>query len=122
MSGRKARFLAVGAWVAAIFGISSVPHLTAPHLGSIGSDKIFHALEYGVLGALFGWATGARGARLLGWAALLGLGVGALDELYQGHVPGRQRDLFDAATDVLGALLGGVAWESWARRQKRTRS
>ena len=122
VSGRKARLLAVAAWVVAIFGVSSVPHLTAPHLGSIGSDKIFHALEYGVLGTLFGWATGARGARLVWSATLLGLCVGALDELYQGSVPGRQQDIFDAGTDVLGALLGGVAWEGWMRRRKRMRS
>ena len=80
----------------AVFGMSSIPDLKPPAAGVPGVDKLFHAGEYAMLGWLWGRARGRAGAGFLR-GALLGLGVGVMDELYQGSVPGREVDLFDVA-------------------------
>jgi VanZ family protein len=48
--------------------------------------------------------------------ALLGLGVGTLDELYQRGTPGRESTWTDVAADLAGAAFG--AW-GWRLRQER---
>lgn len=72
------------------------------------SDKILHGGEYGILALLLylGVRVGSRKAARLGQtASILGSMVyGAMDELHQGFVPGRQRDIFDLMADVAGAV------------------
>lgn len=111
----RSRWLHWGLWLVLIFGLSSVPDLTPPGPSVPGIDKIFHAGEYALLGALWvrAWGVRRRGFWL---GAALGLAVGLLDELYQGTVPGREMDALDALADTMGAALGGSAWAWWARR------
>jgi VanZ family protein len=109
-----------GAWVLVVFGVSSVPHLAAPEVGALGLDKLFHVLEYAVLGLLYRRAAGVKGARAAWTGALVGLAVGALDETWQGRVAGREQDFFDALADVLGAALGSFGWGAWTRWRQRS--
>jgi VanZ family protein len=104
-SGRIALYwLPVFLYVGAIFGLSTIrgggtPWLF-PHM-----DKLMHLLEYSLFGLLLGRAVrftlyGSR--RFVAAAATLALGatVGALDELYQAHVPTRNSSVADWLTDV----------------------
>jgi len=50
---------------------------------------------------------------------IIGIIYGLSDELHQGFVPGRQKDVFDFLADLLGVLLGlYVIWLSLKFRSK----
>lgn len=113
----RSPWLHLGLWLVLIFGLSSIPDLTPPGPRVSGLDKLFHAGEYAVLGALWGRALGLR--RHGFWLGLaLGLGVGSLDELHQGRVPGRETDVLDALADATGAALGCAFWVWFSRRDQ----
>lgn len=110
------RPLAVVAYVALIFLVSSIPSLTAPGPRFLFTDKIAHLVEYSLLGALLFKAGGGRlgRSRWMEFAFLVAIGasVGALDEVYQGHVPGREMSIYDWYADVIGTMVG-VAMMRW---------
>ena len=84
-------------------------------------DKLAHVLTFAVMGAGFGLASGARGWRML--AVVLGgaLAVGAIDELHQLWLPGRDAGLDDFVADAAGGLLGALLLTGtyrWLDRQR----
>jgi VanZ family protein len=84
-------------------------------------DKVLHALEYAVLGALLaraavGAGAGSRGSVIL--AAAAGSGYGATDEWHQSFVPGRSCDPFDWMADTVGVLVGAVVAVLLLRTQR----
>jgi VanZ family protein len=105
--------------VAAIFAVSSVPHLQAP-LHIVNGDKVCHAAEYLVLGLLLVRALRAtlRVSRPL-FAAMIAIGlvvaVGASDEFFQSFIPGRTSDIFDVLADVLGGALAQLVYVTFVR-------
>ena len=83
-----------------------------------GADRFDHLAEYAVLGVLLAFAIRARNP--LPWpplvvALIIGSGYGALDELHQSFVPGRDGDAFDWVADTLGVALGWWAAERYRR-------
>lgn len=97
------------AYLILIFVLSSLP-LHAPGR----SDKIFHVLEFLVLGFLT-----TRGilltfdlSRPLGILAGGGLAAlfGILDEIHQLYVPSRQASIGDALADSMGGWLGAACF------------
>lgn len=74
-------------------------------------DKVVHAMEYGVLAALFLRATHHASLSLLS-TFLYGVG----DEVHQYFVPGRSASPFDALADLTGA---GLVCAAWYWRQSR---
>lgn len=119
MSGYwRSPWLHLGLWVALVFGVSSIPDLKPPGSGAPGIDKLFHAGEYAVLGWLWGRAR-RRSRWAAAQAALFGAFLGGLDELYQGGITGRERDVLDAGADTAGALAGCLAWSVWTRRRRK---
>jgi len=102
------------AWAALIFAFSSVPELGT---GLGGWDlllrKIAHAVEFGVLGALFARATGRSGL-----AFALGALYAVSDELHQSFVPGRKGSAVDVGIDTIGVLGGIFVWHL-ARARRR---
>lgn len=96
------------AWAAGIFIQSSLP--PAVELPDVsGSDKILHALVFGVLAMLVFRALASTAwrfrPRLLFWSAfLLTAAYGVSDELHQAFVPSRSPEIMDAAADAAGAL------------------
>lgn len=99
-------------YVAVIFSGSSVHGDAIPTLFP-NMDKVAHLLEYSVLGLLIGRALRATFTSLrpiIFTFATVGLGgmIGLADELYQGHVPGRQRDPLDWLTDVTALTLASL--------------
>jgi len=98
--------------VAALFYASAkpagLPHILPPW------DKLVHFGYYAVLTVLLLVAAGGRGALI---AALVVIGVGAADELYQSTVPQRQADWLDWAADIAGALAAAAAFTRLASRR-----
>ena len=95
---------AVG-YAALILLLSSRPGTDLPSVGIPYGDKGLHVLEYFLLGVLlllplrgFGWQGRA-------FVLAAGLAFAALDETFQGTVPGRIGDAADVAADVAGLLL-----------------
>ena len=106
------RWLPAVAWMAAIFGFSSVHGSTIPSVLSAYAP-VAHFAEYGVLALLLVFA--AAGWRLsisLALALLLACSLyGVTDEFHQRFVPGRTPDPVDWATDTAGAgvAIGAIA-------------
>ncbi len=104
------RILAVVAYVAMMFSLSSWQNPpggpSVPHL-----DKVVHAVEYAVLAILLSWAMPPRmrGTWKLAVVMVLGLLIGAADELYQRRVPGRESSVYDLVADMAGLSLGASA-------------
>jgi len=72
-------------------------------------DKVKHGAAYGALGLLWAGAFFAV-SRRPGWLLAAGAGAfafawGALTEILQSVVPGRQADLKDLAADALGVVI-----------------
>lgn len=97
------------AWAGVILAASSIQDLQTTTGGIEIRDKLAHFGEYFVFGWLVatcfdrqGWSPG----RHFLWTMFFGIGMGLMDELYQGYVPGRERDILDLAADSIGTLAG----------------
>ena len=81
-------------------------------------DKVAHFAEYGGLGLLLARAIGMTFGRFaVGAAILFAVSYGALDEVHQAFVPGRQPSLLDVLADLAGATSGALLWAWIARRR-----
>jgi VanZ family protein len=112
-----ARWPVLVAWLALIFGLSSIPNEIQGPTGGVPYDKIAHFGEYGVLSFLVTWIVArARGERRVSMAAAaIGLAAAVLygvsDEWHQSFVSGRDPSWTDLATDAAGAVAGVAgAW------------
>ena len=108
---RLAAWLPVGLWAGVIFVLSSIPGTRFPAVDLPHSDKLVHAMLYGVLGGLLLRALdGHRGreaaaAKVL-LAVVLATVYGISDEIHQLWTPHRTADWRDVAADAVGATLG----------------
>lgn len=92
-----------------ILGASSIPDLQTRNVGLAIRDKLAHFGEY----FIFGWlvarcfdAEGWTARKHFAWTIAFGVLLGALDEFYQGFVPGREQDGLDLLADACGAVAG----------------
>ena len=100
--------------MALIFAVSSMeqPPLPMPEFEWLTIDKLYHFIEYGILGGLLTRAFVNAPPKWLPsqwvWviAALLSIVYGASDEWHQTFVPGRFATLADWVADVLGSIAG----------------
>jgi Predicted integral membrane protein len=100
---------------ASFFYCTSLSH-PEEHLPIVGrfSDKVLHAVEYAVLGALcFRAFQGTLSASWRRWSIPLAIVVaslyGATDEFHQSFVPFRYSHVLDWVADTIGAILGVLA-------------
>ena len=101
-------------YMALIFAISSMkqPSLPMPKFEWLAIDKLYHFIEYAILGGLLAWAFVKAKPPIvpsgLIWslAALISILYGASDEWHQTFVPGRFATLADWVADVLGSIAG----------------
>ena len=97
-----------------IFGISSLeqPPLPMPEFEWLTIDKLYHFVEYAILGALVARALVKAKPAILPsrwiWciAAVFSILYGASDEWHQTFVPGRFATIADWVADVLGSIAG----------------
>ncbi len=113
---------AVGLWVAGQLVVTSVPGSAVPVDVRHPVDWFVHAGIYGMLGLLVARAAGlaAWPPRRLAWAAVALAVAGALDEVHQLFIPGRDAAADDWAFDALGAVAG-LLLGSWLMRSKAAR-
>lgn len=100
-----------------IFYLSSQssPGMAIPGIFFLISDKILHALGFGLLGILmyraFSQSLSKRKSMLF---SFLGTTLyGATDEIHQWFVPNRHADAADLLADTIGALLLITIWAYW---------
>ena len=105
-------------YAGAIFFLSSQSHpeeqLPSFLLENV-SDKVLHAVEYGILAVLcfrtFRWAAGPAVARQAVVLAIVTASVyGITDEVHQLFVPFRDSSWQDWLADTIGAAIGALSW------------
>jgi VanZ family protein len=108
----------VALYAGVIFFLSDQSH-PEEHLPSFllkdVSDKVLHAVEYAVLGALcyraFRWGlNGQVAARALIIAIVAASLYGVTDEVHQLFVPFRESSWLDWLADTIGAVIGALSW------------
>jgi len=118
---RSLLWLAIAAWAGVIFFMSSLPGSSLPPRIP---PQIGHLGEYFILGSLLYMALRIdlppRRALLL--AVLLASAYGVTDEFHQRFVATRTPDVWDWATDTLGALAGAGLTHVILARASRRRS
>lgn len=97
--------------MAVTFVVSHQPVVVIP-FGA--PDYMAHAINYGVLAALFVWALAGGQlskitAPLILPAAALAILYGISDEFHQSFIPGRDASLRDVLADAVGAVAGACA-------------
>ena len=116
-------------YMALIFAISSMeqPPFPMPEFEWLTIDKLYHFIEYTILGGLLTRAfVNAKPSVVpsqLVWvtAALLSILYGASDEWHQTFVPGRLATVADWVADVLGSIAGALSVHLYYRRQSEKR-
>ena len=105
-------------YAGAIFFLSAQSHLEEQlplFLLEEVSDKVLHAVEYGMLALLcyraFRWAAGPVVARQAVVLAIVTASVfGVTDEVHQLFVPFRESSWQDWLADTIGAVIGAMSW------------
>lgn len=102
---------------------SSIPTLAPPGPDSLPKDKIAHFCEYLVLGALLfrsaGWSISRERWITFAFLVSVAASIAALDEVYQGFVPGRAMDVRDWLADVAGGAAGTAMVAFTSLRSKK---
>lgn len=104
-----------------IFYLSAQPH-PEEHMPFVMhfSDKVLHAVEYAVLGALcyravHGSGHGGRRRQAIPVAILLASLYGASDEVHQAFVPFRDSNWLDWVADTIGSAIGAFGSSRFSR-------
>jgi VanZ family protein len=108
-------WLPLVAWLLVIHNFSATPASDLPRVGIPYADKVFHTVEFFVLGVLLIRAFDKTElkvslAKLAILAIIIALCYSGLDELYQRTRPDRSCDIFDFLADSFGALAGIVIY------------
>jgi VanZ family protein len=112
-TANRRAWVMVVVWVSFVEVLTSLPGSALPTLAlPFRYDWVAHFCMYGVLGMLL-----ARAARVSLWPwprlLLVALGVsafGALDELHQLWIPGRDAEVMDWLMDTTGSATGIVGF------------
>ncbi len=111
-------WLPVALYAGTIFYLSSQSH-PEEQLPSLMfeevSDKVLHAVEYGILALLcyraFRWGTnGPVASHALLFAIMTASLYGITDEVHQLFVPFRESSWLDWVADTAGAVIGAMGW------------
>lgn len=94
-----------------IFYASSMNGEQVPEIDIPGIDKLFHFIEYLILGFLLARALSRSSANvnyrhIFISAVLISSFYGLSDEFHQRFVPGRTCDIFDFLSDLIGSSIG----------------
>lgn len=113
-------------WIPVVFFAGAIFFLSAQshpenHLPSFVlrdfSDKVLHAVEYGILSLLcyrgFRWTSGQAAARHAVVLAIMTASLyGLTDETHQLFVLLRESSWQDWLADIIGAVIGTLSWSS----------
>jgi VanZ family protein len=109
------------AYMAMLFGLSSLSTLPAPPAGFTFYD--IHTAAYAGLAALTARAAGGGLRDVSGRAVLVAILISSLygvsDEYHQVFVPGRTFDVLDMLADAIGSVAGASAVWAWSILRRR---
>ncbi len=99
-----------------ILAVSSIPGESFPDIGLYTLDKVFHFIEYSILGFF-----SVKCVRKPTWIWILliliyGIFFAGLDEYWQSFIPGRLSSQFDMLADISGIIFGSVL-TMWISRE-----
>ncbi len=111
-------WLPVCLYILLIIFVSSLPHPPVPRTDWINIDKLYHFIEYSILGILVLRAFINSGRGILAnyavlWAIFVTMVFAATDEIHQAFVPNRSASIADWIFDILGATIGAFAMYLW---------
>ncbi len=116
------QLLWAGLYAALIVALSSIPGRSFPDVKWLSYDKLIHLGEYAVFSILVYRAVASLNLEnrfLLGFAIILAGLFGALDELYQLLISGRDSSFADWTADQVGAVLGALSYMWWNQRRDK---
>ena len=91
-----------------ILAVSSIPGGAFPDIGLYNLDKLFHFIEYSILGF---FAVKCVRKPTWSWIPLIliyGMLFAGFDEYWQSFIPGRLSSQFDMLADISGIIFGSV--------------
>ena len=99
--------------MALIYYSSSIRGEDIPKIDIPNIDKLFHFVEYFILGALliraFANSSDKANFKLILLLSILIASIyGALDEFHQRFVSGRSPEIFDVLSDIIGSFSGAL--------------
>lgn len=115
----------LGAYMALIFYLSSLPNETLRSIGPNVNTILAHIVEYAILGFLISRvATQLAGNfyAIFSFSFLFSLGYGVLDEIHQLFVPTRYCTVVDVYANAVGSLAGVLLFllvTKWMREQRK---
>jgi len=97
-------------YAALIIYVSSIKNLSPPDISLFKYDKLIHFLEYAIFAFLvfrsFRNLMPPERFKYVAYLSVLFLVVFAVfDEYFQSKIPGRQSDILDVISDILGGFL-----------------
>jgi VanZ family protein len=103
----------VALWMGILYYSSSIPGSDLPKFNIPNIDKLFHSVEYLILGALIARAFANCSDKMsfkliLLLSILIASSYGVLDEFHQRFVSGRSPEIFDILSDIIGSLFGAL--------------
>ncbi len=112
--------LAAAALALAVTWMSSRSQLELPDGPWHGRDKLVHGAVWALLAALLTLTARRPSARAAALAIVVAAGFGAIDELHQAFVPGRDASVLDLVADAVGASVGALATAWYSARRWRS--
>ena len=98
------------AYVLLIFAVSTMQFAHPPGPEFQMKDKLVHMAEFTALGLLlfaaFRFSVSPSKLATFVFLVVVGMTVGAIDEMIQSQTPGRSMDIFDWVADSLGTSIG----------------
>jgi len=94
-----------------IFTFSSIPSLKPPNLGFSFEDKMAHFLEFGTFGFFLQRSFNylfVNNSKVYSFVFLIGSAYGALDEIHQLFVSGREATVGDFIADTIGIIASQI--------------
>ena len=96
------------AYILLIISVSSIPGHSIPRFVLFSWDKLFHLVEYGILGYLAVNSFRARSKDQVFVIIISCLGFACFDELWQSLIPGRFPSGLDIIADGIGITVGTI--------------
>ena len=97
-----------GVYSISILAVSSIPGESFPDIGLYTLDKVFHFIEYSILGY---FTVKCFRKPTWSWIPLIliyGMLFAGFDEFWQSFIPGRLSSQFDMLADISGIVFGSV--------------
>ena len=89
-----------------ILSVSSIPGNSIPRFVLLSWDKLFHIIEYSILGFLSVRSFNSKSIKNMINISIICLCIAVFDEIWQSFVPGRFSSALDVIADGIGIIIG----------------